>query len=692
MPIYAEVEGIGKLEFPDGTDPSVIQATVKRVVQSRQQQASESKTDVMGGVKDSWLGGMVRGIRDPIDAGAQMLTRGLESVAPAGSSFESFMRGQRENVEGINKEAERDYRQNWRRGEDTGLDLGRVGGNILATAAIPTGAVGTAATMLGRAGQAARAGGVMGLMQPVNDPQSAKDFWSQKAGQGVTGAVVGGVAGPALEVGGKGLAKGAGWLAEKGRAAGANLTGETSEAAIRRILTQQGIKLGEMDEGARRALIADAQAAMKKYGGLEPKALARKADFDALGFKEPLQPWITRDPVAFTQAENLAGVKGAGDALAYTKSRLNEALKRKIDDLRPVGSGDAFASGQQAVKGITAVENAQKAAVDKLYTTFREIAPDVQGNGARFVDRVSTALDDQMVGGQLPTDFVARLQKIAAGKFPLTPSTLYQMQKAASAQNKGNPALAIFKKAVDDEFMAMAEEMGPRVGVAADVLKAARTAARQRFMAQEAVPALKAAADGRLEPERFFRDYVQGGSVSEVAAMWQALKGEGAARDAVRAQLADMLRKSAIGSSSIEEGVVSQAGLTRLLDQPGMKQKLQIILGPKALADVERVARAAENAIKQPAGSKVNNSNTSAALMSLFNRGAGIPMLGPLVAAPLRDAAQQMQAASLAKAGPSAFARRVDPWANQELQDTTKRLAGLLGGASGLLASGNLSR
>ena len=69
MPIYAEVEGIGKLEFPDGTDPSVIQATVKRVVQSRQQQASESKTDVMGGVKDSWLGGMVRGIRDPIDAG-----------------------------------------------------------------------------------------------------------------------------------------------------------------------------------------------------------------------------------------------------------------------------------------------------------------------------------------------------------------------------------------------------------------------------------------------------------------------------------------------------------------------------------------------------------------------------------------------------------------------------------------------
>lgn len=35
MPIHAQVEGIGTLEFPDGTDPSVIQATVKKQIESK---------------------------------------------------------------------------------------------------------------------------------------------------------------------------------------------------------------------------------------------------------------------------------------------------------------------------------------------------------------------------------------------------------------------------------------------------------------------------------------------------------------------------------------------------------------------------------------------------------------------------------------------------------------------------------
>jgi len=692
MPIFAEVDGIGRLEFPDGTDPAVIHSTVKRLMQSRSPVASTGPTDVLGALKNSPVGGIVRGIRDPLDAAAQMATRGLEAIAPSGSSFEKFMREQRENVEGVNKEAERDYRENWRRGEDVGMDVGRIGGNIASAVAIPVGAVGTAATMPARAAQAARAGGIMGLFQPVNDPDSAGDFWKQKAGQGAVGAVTGGVAGPALEVGGKAAVKGFGALANRGRATWAGVTGQTGDDAIINLLKRQGVNLDDMAEASRKALVADAKKAMQKYGGLEPKALARRADFAAAGVDDPLQAWVTRDPIAFTQTENLAGIKGVGDQLSYTKSRLNETLKGTIANLRPAGVGDDFVAGSQAVAGITAVEKAQKAAVDKLYTTFRETAPNVKGNGVRFVDRVTRELDEQMVGGQLPTDFVSRLQKISSGEFPVTPSTLYQMQKAASAQNRGNPALAVFKKAVDDELMEMGQELGPRVGLAANVLKEARTAARNRFMAQEAIPALKAAADGRLEPERFFDKFVRGGSVSEVAAMWQALGKDGQAKDAIRAQVADLIRKNAIGSSSLEEGVVSQAGINKLLGQAGMKQKLQIILGPKALTDIERAARLAENAIKQPAGSKVNNSNTTAALMSLLGKGNTVPILGPMVTAPLTGAAQQMQVASLAKAGPGSFAKKMDPWQNQQLQESTKRLAGLLGSAGGLLASGNLSR
>lgn len=688
MPIYADVEGIGKLEFPDGTDPAVIDRTVKRLVGERQATASKGPGNVLDNIKDSWVGGAVRGLRDPIDAGAQLVTRGLEAVAPSGSSFEKFMREQREDVERVNKEAEQDYTQNWRRGANVGMDIGRIGGNIAATALLPVGQVGTAASMPGRALQAARAGGILGLLQPVNAPQSAGDFWSQKAGQGVVGAAAGGVLAPVAEIGAKGATKLAGKVAEKGRAAVTALTTDRSDDAIREILRQRGIDVAGMAESSRKALIADVRAAMGRYGGLDPKALARRADFAAQGVDDPLKAWVTRDPVAFTETENLAGIKGVGDSLTYAKSRLNESLKDTIARLRPAGAGDEFPAAQEAVRGIVGVERSNKAAVDALYDAFRKTAPDVQGNGVRFVDRVSRALDDEMVGGQLPSDFVTRLQKIAAGEFPLTPSTLYQMQKAASAQGRSNPALGIFKKAVDDELMDMGAEMGPRVGLSTDLLSAARTEARKRFMAQEAIPALKAAADGTLDPDRFFAKYIQGGTVNEVAAMWGALKSDVAAKNAIRAQVADLLRKSAIGSSSLDEGVISQAGINKVLGQSGMKEKLRIVLGKQGLEDVERVARLAENAIKHPAAAKVNTSNTASALANLLNKVSVVPLVGQEV----RSAAQQMQAAGLAKAGPASIGRRVDPWTNEQLRESTRRIAGLLAGTGGLLASGNVSR
>lgn len=129
--------------------------------------------------------GVGRGLRDPIDAGAQLLTRGLEGVMPAGSSAEQFMTGQRQNVEQINREAEQQYQQ--QRG-GTGLDTGRLVGNVLATApvaaAAPAGIVG-----------GALAGGASGALQPVTTPkeQPAGAYWMEKLKQTGVGAAAGGV-------------------------------------------------------------------------------------------------------------------------------------------------------------------------------------------------------------------------------------------------------------------------------------------------------------------------------------------------------------------------------------------------------------------------------------------------------------------------------------------------------------------
>lgn len=140
-------------------------------------------------VADSPVGGFMRGLRDIPDAGAQLVTRGLEAVAPAGSDFEAWAKGQREDVEKINATAEQDYQQNWRGGQmKDKFDAGRLTGNIAGTlplAAIPGGAgVGLA----GRVAHGAGIGAASGAMQPVYEG----DFWKEKAAQAGIGAAAGG--------------------------------------------------------------------------------------------------------------------------------------------------------------------------------------------------------------------------------------------------------------------------------------------------------------------------------------------------------------------------------------------------------------------------------------------------------------------------------------------------------------------
>lgn len=151
----------------------------------QQPQAPQGLVDKL---KNSPVGGLIRGLRDPIDAGAQLLTRGLEVVAPAGSSFEQWAQNERKKVEGINTEAERDYQQNWRQGQMQGLDAGRIAGNIVATAPLVT-VPGLAPTTVGGA---VRLGAVSGALQPVTTDRPDVDFAGEKLGQTALGSLFGG--------------------------------------------------------------------------------------------------------------------------------------------------------------------------------------------------------------------------------------------------------------------------------------------------------------------------------------------------------------------------------------------------------------------------------------------------------------------------------------------------------------------
>lgn len=147
--------------------------------------------------------GVLRSLRDVPDAGAQLLTRGLEAVAPAGSDLEKWVKGQRENVEAINRTAEKDYQENWRpEGTQALPDVGRMGGNMAAAAPIAAAIPGAAAASLPiRMMAGAAAGAATGALQPSDVPEG--EFWQEKGKQAAIGAGGGAVA-PAI---GSGIAR-----------------------------------------------------------------------------------------------------------------------------------------------------------------------------------------------------------------------------------------------------------------------------------------------------------------------------------------------------------------------------------------------------------------------------------------------------------------------------------------------------
>jgi hypothetical protein len=155
----------------------------------------EHTARMMNSIADSYKEqgkGFLRGLRDQIDGGAQLLTRGLEAIAPAGSAFESFMKGERERVEGINKQGEDEYQKD--RGNSQAPDIGRVAGNIIASAPVAAAVPGAAAEgLLARTGAGLVGGAATGALEPVKDT-SKDDFWSQKGMQTAVGAGGGAVA------------------------------------------------------------------------------------------------------------------------------------------------------------------------------------------------------------------------------------------------------------------------------------------------------------------------------------------------------------------------------------------------------------------------------------------------------------------------------------------------------------------
>lgn len=124
-----------------------------------------------------------RGVTDLRDAGSQLIGKSMQAVAPKDSAFEQWAKAQTDIVEKRNAEGEAEY-QKTREGR-TGVDSGRLAGNVLAT--LPFASLASRGIPMRVAGNAASGGASSALSQPVPAEESGDSFWKTKAKQTALG-------------------------------------------------------------------------------------------------------------------------------------------------------------------------------------------------------------------------------------------------------------------------------------------------------------------------------------------------------------------------------------------------------------------------------------------------------------------------------------------------------------------------
>ena len=200
MTITAQLADGRTLEFPDGTDPSVVQTTVKKVMgiapkesvlpkipneaptwfenQLAKLPSSLADQNAKGGV----IGGFVRGAADPTVGTVQLLAN---------------MAGQGDKINPAIQRDEQQYQEMRDNQGRDGIDFARIGGNIANLPSAAAMKIAPAASLIGRTAQGVGVGGGMGATAPVT---SGDSFGADKLSQIGTSAAIGGVIPPALEI------------------------------------------------------------------------------------------------------------------------------------------------------------------------------------------------------------------------------------------------------------------------------------------------------------------------------------------------------------------------------------------------------------------------------------------------------------------------------------------------------------
>lgn len=590
-------------------------------------------------VQASLPGRILQGMRDPVDAGAQLLPRGLSAVASLGGMFPNrvsdYLDSEAKRVDKINATNETDYQASRQavaqpsitglitgKQADPGFDGGRLVGNIISPVNAAVAArLPVATSLLGRAATGAGVGALGGALNPVDMSDPDKSFAAAKAAQMGLGALTGGIITPVAGKLGDMASK---WWA--GRTVNAAPSAADIEQIARKVVNETGQRWENLEPAARAAMMEQASQALSASAkGANKAALLRKADFDAEGIA-PTLGQITRDASQYARERNLRTMPGVGDGLLQRFEQQGQQLQRKVG-LLSQGAQEPYQAGGLLSGALQAKDESLRSGVASAYRAARDaagkdaeipmqgLAQDVADIFDRYRTAVPSGIRGQFAKYGLNPDEVVNQRKL------FTVEEADKLLKEINKQGSNEPAVI---SALGELRAAVKNSITKDAGVE-DVFSPARRAAAERFKLHDAVPALKAAAEGTVAPDDFVRKFVINGKTDEVKGLAKVLaESSPEAFQQARAQIGAELQKAAFGQNVAGDKAFAPDRFAEALNKMG-SAKLGAFFSAAEIQQMHRLSRIGANIISMPNASPVQTSNNWGAITSIASKIPGVP-------------------------------------------------------------------
>lgn len=635
----------------------------------------------------------LKGMKDPIDAAAQFLPRGVSAVTSGFGLFPNRVSEWADSEakrldDDINVSEKRYQEARWLDGQG-GLDAWRMGGNIASPVNLAAAAkVPQAVTTVGRVAAGGAAGLLGGMLNPVTDT-SETSFGMQKTGQGAVGALTGGVLGPVA-------GKLGDVLAPKIKALTAAMMPREkfnqavtleSQNAVRAVMAEMDISDAQLPAAMQKRLSEEVAKSLRAGKKLDAAALVRKMDFETQGVPY-LGPQITRDPQGYSRAMNLRGVEGVGEPISARLQAQNQKITSDIARLGGNKAQESVAAGRGFLDTLGDMDETLNATVKRAYENARSSSGkdwDVPLQG--LAQDAQSLVDDFGIGAErnaLPSAVANRLKQLGiledAG---MTQKRVFNYEEAdkllkqINSHISGDPSNGALRRLHGAVKNTLSQEGAP-----GDPFAPARKLAAFRFQLQEAVPALDAAAKGTIAPDDFVKKFIVNGKTDDVKRLAELLPPR--KLDEARRQVAAYIQQATFQNNAAGDKLASPAGIQKALKDLGT-EKLNALFSPDQVQELKRLARITSYANSEPAwGTVARGGNPGGVLFNSLARtkaipsavGQALPLLGPL--------RQGLDARSI-------LSQRIPSTANlspEEVRAMSKAM-GLLGvSAGGLLAPG----